>query len=1112
MQSLNNSDDKSGSGIPSVLSCLSNVPEENINSVNSRYSSSMSADLGAAAVRSPYLLRSRTSRTSVERVPCTRCSRTFRGETGLKIHLSKSSCGKVVSPVIVGPCSAQQAPCPQSMSVPVPEVPLRVPVESVDSQVAFRDNIGSDAAKLQLEEEKIAIRWPAMKEVEKWRRFEQCVVEQLPTNAAWSSQLDLLQRVVYDEAKDLFGCVEPVVRRGKKKNRRELKLCQLRDEIRKVERAKRSAESFQAYAFDTLLHELREERKKVRRAENGRKRRKERCRLRKSFYKDPFKESKRMLSSSKPVALSVEKEVLDDYVKGVALDEERDVDLGELDGLPEQPTKLLDFDERSFSFAHFRRILQRKRPGSTPGPNRIPYTVYKKCPKIARFLFEIFSGVKRSRVVPLCWRVNDGIMIPKVDNPTASEIGDFRQIALLNVEGKLFWAMVADRLYDFLVTRNEFVSPRVQKGSMRKVAGCWEHTAMVWSALKDARKGKKDVAAIWLDLANAYGSVPHKLILFALRRYQVPEKWIELIMAYYDGLWGRTSASGVFSEWMRYERGIFAGCTISVVLFVAAFNVILEYVDVGGIARYRMDGGEQIELLRGFMDDVSILTSSVKSANVALKRTEKAISWARMKLKPAKSRSLVVVKGRSMNVQPFAVGELSADVAREEDIIPCLQRKPLRTLGRVYDASIRDTWSQDMVKEKLVSKLKMLNKSHARGIMKLWALHHVALMQVRWDLMVYEIPLSFVEALEKSVSKYIRLWLGVSRSLSSVALYSKKSPIKLPFTSLVGLYKSAKVNAHLQLKESAHDEVRANAIPAETGRKWKLYDPRTVFGVTVDFGAIRRADRRLSCASMLGPVAQGRMGVEFAGGQDGKRVEQLTERRKKVKCLEEEREEEYLAEAVRQSVQCSWLGWCNYNQRVMSWRSLVYGDPKLFRFCLGATFNTLASPANLKKWGMAESDECKLCGQKCTVNHVLSGCRLGALVQGRYRYRHDCVLRVIGHHIALLIKGVKGTSGEWVHFVVEGASDGTRGRARRSAGVLRSADDWVLLLDLGKQLRFPEHIAQTSLRPDVVLYSAFSKTVVMVELTVPGEARFEVSQERKLNKYQDLKVDCERNG
>ena len=752
------------------------VNNESVNNINNRivdnvnniidFSTVQSADLGTNNVRSPYFLRSRAGRSSVK-VPCSVCLREFSGSVGLKIHLSKSSCGEVVPPVVVGPCPVQQDSCPQSRFAPLPKVSLRVPVESSldGSEVDFRDNIRLDSAKLQLEEERVAIKWPAMKEGERWKTFEEQVVDQLPSGVSVNTRLDCLQSAVYEVAKNLFGCVEPVVRRRRRKNRREVRLCQLREEIRDAERAKKNAESSEAYAFDAQLYVLREERRNVRRAENGRKRRKERCRLRKSFYKDPFKESKRMLSSSKPVALSVEKEVLDDYVRDVALDGQREVELGELDGLPEAPTKLLGFDERPFSYAHFKRVLQKKRPGSTPGPNRIPYTVYKKCPKIARFLFEVFKDVRRSRVVPLCWRVNDGIMIPKVDNPSSGVIGDFRQIALLNVEGKLFWSMVADRLYDFLVTRNEFVSPRVQKGSMRKVAGCWEHTAMVWSALKDARKNRKDVAAIWLDLANAYGSVPHKLIVFALRRYHVPDTWVELIMSYYDGLWGRSSASGVSSDWMRYERGIFAGCTISVVLFVAAFNVILEYVDAGGVARYKMGSGEEIELLRGFMDDVSILTSSVESANVALKRTEKAVSWARMKLKPAKSRSLVVKKGRSMDVQPFAVGELDASLAREVDVIPCLQRKALRTLGRVYDASIRDSWSKGMVKGKLVGKLKMLNKSYARGVMKLWALHHVALMQVRWDLMVYEIPLSFVEGLEKVVSKFIRLWLGVSRNL-----------------------------------------------------------------------------------------------------------------------------------------------------------------------------------------------------------------------------------------------------------------------------------------------------------------------------------------------------------
>ena len=51
---------------------------------------------------------------------------------------------------------------------------------------------------------------------------------------------------------------------------------------------------------------------------------------------------------------------------------------------------------------------------------------------------------------------------------------------------------------------------------------------------------------------------------------------------------------------MRYERGIFAGCTISVILFVAAFNVILEYVEAEVVqGSYTMSNGQSIELLHG---------------------------------------------------------------------------------------------------------------------------------------------------------------------------------------------------------------------------------------------------------------------------------------------------------------------------------------------------------------------------------------------------------------------------------------------------------------------------------------------------------------------------------
>lgn len=45
---------------------------------------------------------------------------------------------------------------------------------------------------------------------------------------------------------------------------------------------------------------------------------------------------------------------------------------------------------------------------------------------------------------------------------------------------------------------------------------------------------KGDLAALWLDLVNAYGSITHKLAELALSRYHVPEKVWKLILDYYD--------------------------------------------------------------------------------------------------------------------------------------------------------------------------------------------------------------------------------------------------------------------------------------------------------------------------------------------------------------------------------------------------------------------------------------------------------------------------------------------------------------------------------------------------------------------------------------------------
>ena len=150
-------------------------------------------------------------------------------------------------------------------------------------------------------------------------------------------------------------------------------------------------------------------------------------------------------------------------------------------------------------------------------------------------LLRAMNQIRPKCNVPLQWRITDLGFIPTEGKPREEKIEDFSQIALLNVERKLFWSLVGRRLYEFLVEDNKYTSVACQNGSIRGVAGCWEHISMICNTIKDARTSQKSLAILWLDLANAYDTVPHKLIEYALKKYGVPDQWFELMLAYYDG-------------------------------------------------------------------------------------------------------------------------------------------------------------------------------------------------------------------------------------------------------------------------------------------------------------------------------------------------------------------------------------------------------------------------------------------------------------------------------------------------------------------------------------------------------------------------------------------------
>ena len=248
----------------------------------------------------------------------------------------------------------------------------------------------------------------------------------------------------------------------------------------------------------------------------------------------------------------------------------------------------------------------------------------------------------RKGTLPKEWQLAEGCFVPKGEN--SEGLSEFRTISLLSVECKMYFSLQSKRVVKYLIG-NQYIDTSVQKGGIAGMSGCLEHTAVISQLIKEAKEGKSSLAVIWLDLANAYGSVPHSLVEDTLKAYHVPGKVRDIIQEYYRGLHLRFNVDNYTTGWQRLEKGIPTGCTISVILFAAAMNLIMKAAEKE-CRGPKMKSGIRQPPGRAFMDDMTITTEAEAGARWILKGLEKLIKWARMSFKPRKSRSLVIKKVR----------------------------------------------------------------------------------------------------------------------------------------------------------------------------------------------------------------------------------------------------------------------------------------------------------------------------------------------------------------------------------------------------------------------------------------------------------------------------------
>ena len=211
---------------------------------------------------------------------------------------------------------------------------------------------------------------------------------------------------------------------------------------------------------------------------------------------------------------------------------------------------------------------------------------------------------------------------------------------------KIFSGILSQRITS-LASALGWLSPE-QKRFLPGVRGVQEHTAVLQTVVETAKAGKRDLGVAWLDLANAFGSIPHGVLSELFSSLPLPPTVKKLVRDIYT----RNELDFV----LKRERitifptsGVRQGDALSCKIFNLAAEPLLRAakspVNPGFLAY-----GCFVKAT-AYADDIAVMTESADDLQLVLDDLSTTAGYLGLKFNARKCTCLALKKGCSAEVQ-----------------------------------------------------------------------------------------------------------------------------------------------------------------------------------------------------------------------------------------------------------------------------------------------------------------------------------------------------------------------------------------------------------------------------------------------------------------------------
>ena len=112
--------------------------------------------------------------------------------------------------------------------------------------------------------------------------------------------------------------------------------------------------------------------------------------------------------------------------------------------------------------------------------------------------------------------------------------------------------------------------------------------------IETARTNNKTLHITWYDLEDAFGSVPHQLIMHSLERLHFPENVQNYIRNQYENTTSVVQTGSFKTEEFIFKRGVFQGDPLSPIIFLLCFNPILQFLQKEENSGFNLKGKKSL--------------------------------------------------------------------------------------------------------------------------------------------------------------------------------------------------------------------------------------------------------------------------------------------------------------------------------------------------------------------------------------------------------------------------------------------------------------------------------------------------------------------------------------